>query len=89
MIIINTIIMAMIINIAITMAMIMILVNLQTFEPSQVLQDAWQARQVPAPEYIPGMHSLSTIITLYGSVSAGREKWPFNVLFFFKSRASV
>ena len=25
----------------------------------------------------------------YGSVSAGREKWPFNVLFFFKSRASV
>ena len=62
MIIINTIIMAMIINIAITMAMIMILVNLQTFEPSQVLQDAWQARQVPAPEYIPGMHSLSTII---------------------------
>ena len=20
----------------------------------------------------------------YGSVSAGREKWPFNVLFFFK-----
>ena len=26
---------------------------------------------------------------IYGSVSAGREKWPFNVLFFFKSRASV
>ena len=26
--------------------------------------------------------------TSYGSVSAGREKWPFNVLFF-KSRASV
>ena len=25
----------------------------------------------------------------YGSVSAGREKWPFNVLFFFKSRASL
>ena len=25
----------------------------------------------------------------YGSVSAGREKWPFNVLFFFKSRDSV
>ena len=25
----------------------------------------------------------------YGSVSAGREKWPFNVLFFLKSRASV
>ena len=26
---------------------------------------------------------------IYGSVSAGREKWPFNVLFFLKSRASV
>ena len=26
---------------------------------------------------------------IYGSVSAGREKWPFNVLFLFKSRASV
>ena len=25
----------------------------------------------------------------YGSVSAGRDKWPFNVIFFFKSRASV
>ena len=27
-------------------------------EPSQVLQEAWQARQVPDPRYIPGMHSL-------------------------------
>ena len=26
----------------------------------------------------------SAFFTLYGSVSAGREKWPFNVLFFFK-----
>ena len=26
---------------------------------------------------------------VYGSVSAGREKWPFNVLFFLESRASV
>ena len=30
----------------------------KTFEPSQVLQEAWQAKQVPAPEYMPGMHSL-------------------------------
>ena len=63
-IIIKVIKMAKIIINAIIMAMIMMLVNLSTFEPSQVLQDAWQARQVPAPEYIPGMHSLSTIIAL-------------------------
>ena len=31
---------------------------LQTFDPSQVLQEAWQAKQVPDPEYMPGMHSL-------------------------------
>ena len=61
-IIIKVIKMAKIIINAIIMAMIMMLVNLSTFEPSQVLQDAWQAKQVPAPEYIPGMHSLSTII---------------------------
>ena len=29
------------------------------------------------------------IAYIYGSVSAGREKWPFNILFFFKNRASV
>ena len=31
---------------------------------------------------------LNRYICTYGSVSAGREKWPFNVIFF-KSRASV
>ena len=31
---------------------------LETFDPSQVLQEAWQAKQVPDPEYMPGMHSL-------------------------------
>ena len=62
MIIIKVIQIARIIDKASIMAMIMMLVNLSTFEPSQVLQDAWQAKQVPAPEYIPGMHSLSTII---------------------------
>ena len=79
MIIIKVIKMAMIIYKVIRMAIIMMLINLKTFEPSQVLQDAWQARQVPAPEYIPGMHSLSTIITLkvfpeYGSGVGW--KWP-------------
>ena len=33
--------------------------------------------------------SITSLIWSYGSVSAGREKWPFNVLFFFLSRASV
>ena len=33
---------------------------LQTLDPSQVLQEAWQAKQVPDPEYMPGMHSLLT-----------------------------
>ena len=79
MIIIKVIKMAMIIYKVIRMAIIMMLINLKTFEPSQVLQDAWQAKQVPAPEYIPGMHSLSTIITLkvfpeYGSGVGW--KWP-------------
>ena len=32
---------------------------------------------------------LKSFPCIYGSVSAGREKWPFNVLFFLKSRASV
>ena len=32
---------------------------------------------------------IADVWVIYGSVSAGREKWPFNVLFFFKSRASV
>ena len=31
-----------------------------------------------------GRYHNSTIETSYGSVSAGREKWPFNVLFFLK-----
>ena len=31
----------------------------------------------------------SVLSDTYGSVSAGREKWPFNVLFFLKSGASV
>ena len=38
---------------------------------------------------MPGFGKRLGALTLYGSVSAGREKWPFNVLFFFKSRASV
>ena len=32
--------------------------------------------------------AVDTLFCIYGSVSAGPEKWPFNVLFF-KSRASV
>ena len=31
--------------------------------------------------------NLSTATYIYGSVSAGREKWPFNVLFFFKKQS--
>ena len=33
-------------------------------EPSQVLQEAWQARQVPEPRYIPGMHSLVVVVEI-------------------------
>ena len=36
-----------------------------------------QIRIVYLDQYIDG-------ITTYGSVSAGREKWPFNVIFFLK-----
>ena len=30
------------------------------------------------------MSNSDCVLCTYGSVSAGREKWPFNVLFFFK-----
>ena len=40
---------------------------LETFDPSQVLQEAWQAKQVPDPEYMPGMHSL-VIAQTFGNV---------------------
>ena len=45
-----------------------------------------QGERVGAQLYV--QHILMN--SIYGSVSAGREKWPFNVLFFLKkSRASV
>ena len=43
---------------------------------------------------VVGKYNLEAVIgnlyfCIYGSVSAGREKWPFRVIFFFKSRALV
>ena len=55
-------------------------------ERSQELQGFEKRAQGCQPSQ--GETSNMKLLT-YGSVSAGREKWPFNVLFFFKSRASV
>ena len=48
------------------------------------LWEGLEAKTAPQPLIVN-----NAFVALYGSVSAGREKWPFNVLFFFKSRASV